>query len=202
MAPESYFVEPVVPDLRRFVDDFRNLLDRGLTGQPLLHALEPPTERLVDDPSWIADEWRRPQGELATWAMYRSQDPELGVFTTAVPPGAMTKVIHLTDGWVARVQGVQIERMYRRRADGTYEGFADLELTTADPVTLGELSPLYPDLDIHQVATAGDEPSVSPHVFGNDLGAVERQSFAPEEQTVVDLVSGYTNVDGRSNLGR
>jgi predicted metal-dependent enzyme (double-stranded beta helix superfamily) len=118
MAPESYYIEPVVSDLRRFVEDLRNLLDRGLSGQPLLNALKPPTERLIDDSSWIADEWRRP------------------------------------------------------------------------------------DLDIHQVAIAGDEPSVALHVLSNDLGTVERQPFAPEEQMVVDFVSGYTNVDGRSNRGR
>jgi len=204
MAPESYYLEPVEPRLRRFVEDFRNLLDGGLRGQPLLDALKRPTETLVDDPSWITDEWRRPVGELATWAMYRSQEPDLCVFTMVVPPGEATKVHnHLTDGWVACVQGTQIERIFRRVDDGSRDGFAELELISADPVALGELTPLrHPDLDIHQVATAGDEPSVSLHVLANDLGTVERQSFDPEAHTVVDFVSGYTNVDGRSNLGR
>lgn len=205
MAPESFYIEPVEPVLRRFVEDFRNVVARSGGTPALLDELRGPTEQLLYDPTWIGDEFRRPvPGETATWAVYRSQDPDLCIFTMVVPPGEMTKVHnHLTDGWVGCVQGTQLERMFRRVDDRSRPGHAELEIVAEDPVSLGELTPLsYPDHDIHQVVTTSSEASVSLHVLCNDLGTVERQMFEPEAERVSNFVSGYTNVTGRSAIGR
>jgi predicted metal-dependent enzyme (double-stranded beta helix superfamily) len=205
MAPQRYYVEPVEPVLRRFVEDFRNVVAREGGGPGLLDALRGPTEELLRDPSWITEEFRRPvPGTTATWAVYRSQAPDLCIFTMVVPPGEMTKVHnHLTSGWVGLVQGGQIERMFRRVDDGARPGHAELALVSAEEVSLGELTPLqYPDQDIHQVVTTSRDASVSLHVLCNDLGTVERQTFEPEAQRVAHFVSGYTNVTGHSAIGR
>ena len=121
-----------------------------------------------------------------------------------VMPGEMTRVHnHLTDGWVGLVQGEQVERKFRRRDDSSRPGFADLELVAEEAIALGALTPLqYPAADIHQVLTASRESSVSLHVLCNDLGTVKRQAFDPATQAVANFISGYTNVDGRSGIGR
>lgn len=202
---ESYYVEPVEPVLRRFVEDFRNIVAREGGGDALLTALKPSVQGLLTDPSWITEAFRQPVPDgTAAWAVYRSQDPDLCIFTMVVPPMAMTHVHnHLTDGWVGLVQGEQVERKFVRRDDGSRPGFAELELISEDPIALGELTPLkHPDEDIHQVLTASAVPSVSLHVLCNDLGTVERQAFEPDEQRVKDFISGYTNVDGASGIGR
>ena len=161
--------------------------------------------RSLYDPTWITEQFRQPVPDTtAAWAIYRSQEPDLCIFTMVVPPMAMTKVHnHLTDGWVGLVQGEQVERKFMRRDDGSRAGYADLELISEDPIALGELTPLrHPDEDIHQVITASAVPSVSLHVLCNDLGTVERQAFEPEDHEVEDFISGYTNVDGGSQIGR
>ena len=202
--PDAYYIEPVQRELRHFVEDFRNVVDSGERGDALLEHLKAPVQRLLDDPGWITEEFRRTHDDTATWAIYRSQDPDLCIFTMVVPPERMTKVHnHLTDGWVGLVQGAQVERKFRRRDDGARPGYAELELVAADPIGLGELTPLkHPDEDIHQVLTSSDVPSVSLHVLCNDLGTVERQAFDPEHHHVEDFISGYTNVDGASSIGR
>ena len=203
--PQSYDIEPVEAALRRFVEDFRNIVEREGRGPGMLDALRAPVEQLLYDPSWITQEFREPvPGDTAAWAVYRSQDPDLCIFTMVVPPLSMTKVHnHLTDGWVGLVQGEQIERKYMRRDDGSREGFAELELVSEDPIGLGEVTPIkHPDEDIHQVITASAVPSVSLHVLCNDLGTVERQAFDPDAQQVQNFVSGYTNIDGSSGIGR
>lgn len=202
---ESYYVEPVEAVLRRFVEDFRNIVAREGKGTHVLDALRAPVEGLLYDPSWITEEFRKPiPGDTAAWAIYRSQEPDLCIFTMVVPPMSMTKVHnHLTDGWVGLVQGEQIERKFMRRDDGSREGYAEIELVSEDPIGLGEITPLkHPDEDIHQVITASATPSVSLHVLCNDLGTVERQAFEPDEQRVQDFISGYTNVTGSSSIGR
>lgn len=203
--PDTYYIDPVQPVLRRFVEDFRNIAARDGGTAALMPNLRAATERLLLDPSWIGETFRRPvPGTTATWAVYRSQDPDLCIFTMVVPPDGATKVHnHLTSGWVGLVQGAQIERKYVRRDDGSRPGYARLELVSADPIRLGELTPLeHPHHDIHQVLTASAEASVSLHVLCNDLGSVERQSFEPEQESVTDFVSGYTNVSGGSLIGR
>lgn len=202
---EAYYIEPVEPVLRRFVEDFRNVVARAERGAPLLERLRTPMESLLHDPTWIGEAYRQPvPGATAAWAIYRSQEPDLCIFSMVVPPGEMTKVHnHLTDGWVGLVQGAQIERKFRRRDDGERPGYAELELVAEERIALGELTPLrHPDEDIHQVLTASDVPSVSLHVLCNDLGTVERQAFDPLERRVEDFVSGYTNLDGASGIGR
>lgn len=202
--PESFYVEPVQPVLRHFVEDLRNLVARE-GGAGLLEALKAPVERLLYDPAWITQEFREPAPDTtAAWAIYRSQEPDLCIFTMVVPPMSMTRVHnHLTDGWVGLVQGEQVERKFMRRDDGSRPGYAELELISEDPIKLGELTPLrHPDEDIHQVITSSAVPSVSLHVLCNDLGTVERQAFDPEHHHVEDFISGYTNVSGGSSIGR
>jgi 3-mercaptopropionate dioxygenase len=203
--PDSYYIEPVQPVLRRFVEDFRTIVDRERGSPGLLPSLRGPVEHLLYDPTWITEEFRRAiPGQTTTWAIYRSQDPDLCIFSMVVMPDEATKVHnHLTDGWVGLVQGAQVERKFRRLDDGSEPGRARLELVSQDPIRLGELTPLkHPDEDIHQVLTASDVPSVSLHVLCNDLGTVEREAFDPEHERVERFVSGYTNVDGASGIGR
>ena len=205
MAEQTYYIEPVEPVLRRFVEDFRNVVARAGGTPALLEELRGPTETLLNDPSWIDETFRKPvPGETATWAVYRSRNPDLCVFTMVVPPGEGTRVHnHLTDGWVGCVQGEQLERLFRRVDDRSRPDYAELEIVAEDRVSLGELTPLsYPDHDIHQVLTTSPDSSVSLHVLCNDLGTVERQLFEPETRRVENFVSGYTNVTGRSTIGR
>lgn len=204
MPPEAYYVEPVEQPLRHFVEDFRNIVAREGGTPGLLDSLRAPVQHLIGDMSWLGTEFLEPvPGTVAAWAVYRSQDPDLCIFTMVVPPGAATQVHnHLTDGWVGLVQGGQVERHFRRFDDGSRPGFADVRQVDEEPIRLGELTPIaHPDADIHQIRTTSSEPSVSLHVLCNDLGTVERQSFVPERQAVTNFVSGYTNVDGASLIG-
>jgi predicted metal-dependent enzyme (double-stranded beta helix superfamily) len=205
MPPEAFYVEPVQAVLRRFVEDFRNIVAREAPGQPRLDALRAPVEQLLDDRSWIGDEFLKPvPGETATWALYRSQEPDLCIFTMVVPPLQSTKIHnHLTDGWVGLVQGAQIERHFRRFDDGGRPGVSDVRQVGEHPIAFGEITPIqHPDADIHQIVTTSREASVSLHVLCNDLGTVERQTFDVDAGTATTFVSGYTNIDGASFIGR
>lgn len=205
MGEGLYYTRRRDAALRHFVEDFRTVVAGGARGRALLDALRTPLEALLDSRAWLEEPFLRPiPGDVAAWALYRSRDPDLCLFTMVVPPGMRTRVHnHLTDGWVALLEGGQVEHIYRRVDDGARPGFAELERVSATPVAEGELTPLlHPDLDIHAVETTSGGASVSLHVLANDLGTVERQSFDPEARTVENFVSGYSNVDGTSAIGR
>ena len=203
--PESFYFEPVEPVLRRFVEDFRNVIAREGGTPGVLPALRGPAETLLRDTSWVTEAQRQAiPGTTATWALYRSQDPDLCIFTMVVAPGEMTRVHnHLTDGWIGLVQGEQIERKFRRFDDGSRPDYADIRLTEEERIALGDLTPLqHPDNDIHQILTVSREASVSLHILCNDLGTVQRQSFDIDKHEATTFVSGYTNVDGQSGIGK
>lgn len=205
MPEQAFYIEPVERPLRHFVEDFRNIAVRE-TGQPRLDALRRPFEQLLEDPTWLNERFLDPVPgtAVATWAVYRSHDPDLCVFTMVVPPGERTQVHnHLTDGWVACIQGQQRELKFLRRDDAATPGAASLEQVAEELIENGAITPIkHPGDDIHQIITTSNEPSVSLHVLCNDLGSVNRQSFDPDAGTVTDFVSGYTNVDGASLIGR
>jgi 3-mercaptopropionate dioxygenase len=204
-VPELYYDEPVVPVLRRFVEDFRTVVAREGGTPGILPALRGPAETLLRDPSWITGAQRQPiPGATATYALYRSRDPDLCVFTMVVAPGEMTKVHnHLTDGWVGLVQGEQLERKFRRRDDAGRVGYAELDLVAEERIPLGGLTPIrHPDEDIHQILTLSPDASVSLHLLCSDLGTVARQAFDPDAHEVTTFVSGYTNVDGVTRIGQ
>ncbi|MCW2816831.1 MAG: type cysteine dioxygenase-like protein [Nocardioides sp.] len=48
------------------------------------------------------------------------------------------------------------------------------------------------DDDVHQVFCDGDEPCVGIHVYGADIGTLERRSYAPETGEVSWFVSRWT----------
>jgi predicted metal-dependent enzyme (double-stranded beta helix superfamily) len=111
MDNELYYTERRDPALRHFVEDFRTIIEGGARGRPLLDALRAPLDGLLDTRGWLEQPFLSAiPGDVATWALYRSRDPDLCLFTMVVPPGMRTRVHnHLTDGWVALLQGGQLE---------------------------------------------------------------------------------------------
>ena len=73
---------------------------------------------------------------------------------------------------------------------------ADLKLVAKNHLKVGSFYELIPPTgDIHRVVTTGDEPSISLHLLGNDVGCVWRHTFVPETGEVAPFRSGYTNRD-------
>ncbi len=72
------------------------------------------------------------------------------------------------------------------------------------PMRAGQVDRLQPgevvgvgsgEEDVHWVENAiADRPSVSIHVYGGNIGAIERHTFDPETSARKRFISGYTNV--------
>lgn len=87
---------------------------------------------------------------------------------------------------------------------GIYSG-AEREIRYAKPGGPGPLTPLADqvwergqvtvccttDDDVHSVVAEGDEPTVGIHVYGADIGAIERRMYDPATGEVRWFVSGW-----------
>ena len=194
--------------VREFIDTVKATADEYEEIPPLLEALADPFEELLADDEWLDERYQRlatddeedmgNMGEdIAQWLLYREGN-KLSLFTLVLPPGASTPVHdHLAWGLVGIYGGTQREEFYRRVDDGTTdEGEADLERVRTEQMERGDYYELVPpNNDIHSVETTSDEPSVSVHLLGADVGCIERHAFDADGGTVELFHSGYTNVE-------
>jgi predicted metal-dependent enzyme (double-stranded beta helix superfamily) len=93
--------------------------------------------------------------------------------------------------------GEQDEEIYEAAAPVRPDDrHADLTLVSKNHLGVGSFYELIPPTgDIHRVVTTSDEPSISLHLLGNDVGCVWRHRFEPETGEVAPFRSGYSNRD-------
>ena len=105
-------------------------------------------------------------------------------------PGQRTPVHdHLMWGLVGMLRGAEDAVSYTRSSDGP--GLIAGERTRLLPGMVEAVSPRIGD--IHTVANAlADQPSISIHLYGGNIGTVHRHSFDPKTGATAGFVSGYS----------
>ena len=203
-AEEEYFLDN--DRVRSFVARVRGTAERHEEVPDLLADLHDPFRELLLDDGWLPELYRNPPPEdyddrgemgrdIAQWLLYRGED--LVLFSLVIPPGVATPVHdHLAWGLVGLYGGTQREDFYRRVDDLDVDiGPAELEHLRTEEQGRGDFYELIPpDGDIHSVETTSEEPSVSVHLLGTDVGCIRRHAFDVEDSFVEQFQSHYTNV--------
>src|SRR5258707_12569534 len=199
MSAGEFFVDHSI--LRRFVATTEAILKEQIEVTDRLRHLRRSYAELLNDQTWLPDEFRQPNfnsamgGGIASWLLYRSEAKDLSLFSLVVPVGAATPVHdHLAWGLVGIYRGRQDETVYRRLDDGRDPARADLEVAKRQELGRGECYTLLPPTDdIHYVSTISDTPSISIHLLANDTACVWRHKFEPATGVVTPFRSGYAN---------
>lgn len=166
--------------------------DRGQT----IAQLHDSFAALLRDPTWLHADHRQPiAGQFSQYAIYRAADGDLSIMAMVVPSGVATPVHdHRAWGLVGVYQGEQREKVYRRIDDGSKPDFADLLQVAENILKPGDITTLLPPAgDIHMIETISEQPSISIHVLGNDIGCVHRHRYDVDHKTVHRFKSGYVN---------
>jgi predicted metal-dependent enzyme (double-stranded beta helix superfamily) len=106
-------------------------------------------------------------------------------------PGQHTPIHdHTVWGLIGMLRGAERCQRYRRTDDGRLVPHGGEEILHP-----GEVDAVSPTIgDIHVVANAlADQPSISIHVYGGNIGAVRRHVFDAQTGEVKDFVSGYSS---------
>jgi predicted metal-dependent enzyme (double-stranded beta helix superfamily) len=189
------------PEIRALIAETQRLIAGVRNDAARIEALKPAFGALLGAEGWLPDAYARPDtasrmgGGIAQYALYRSEDGSLCLFSLVVPAGAATPVHdHLAWGLVGIYRGQQDETVYRRLDDGADPARARLEIAKRQTLSRGEFYPLLPPADdIHYVQTISDTPSISIHLLANDTACVWRHKFDPDAGIVTPFRSGYTN---------
>ena len=177
--------------LRDFVVAVTHLVDQQHNEPEILAAVGPELAKLVARDDWLPDELAQPHPQFYRQYLLHADPLErFSVVSFVWGPGQRTPIHdHQVWGLIGMLRGQETAQPFGVDADGRLQA-------QGDAVTLrpGQVEAVSPRIgDIHQVSNAwADHTSVSIHVYGANIGAVHRWTYA-EDGSRKPFVSGYSN---------
>lgn len=176
--------------LRDFVGDIAALLPRAAGEADLLEQGGALLKALVAEDDWLPDAFAVPDPKrYRQYLLHCDTTERFSVVSFVWGPGQATPVHnHTVWGLVGVLRGAELSQGYGV-TDGAFGPIGEPHRLEA-----GDVEAVSPTVgDIHRVSNAyADRASVSIHVYGANIGAVRRATFA-EDGTSKTFISGYNN---------
>lgn len=126
--------------------------------------------------------------------IHAPKDRSFSIIAGVWQPGQTTPIHdHLTWALVGVYKGKEKESIFRRIDDYKNEKLAKLEMVSEKVNGPGHITVLG-EKGIHRVDNPFGEPTWTIHVYGRDIGNVERHSYDPVSGEISTFTSGYCNV--------
>jgi 3-mercaptopropionate dioxygenase len=190
---QTVISSPRISRLRDFVVAFGNLVETA-SGEPeILHGGSSLLKELVGVDNWLPA--RYAESSMIGYQQYllhADSRERFSVVSFVWGPGQKSPIHdHTVWGIVGILRGAEIEQSYSRTSDGRL-------VEQGAPVRLGkgEVTSVSPAIgDFHRVSNAlNDQPSISIHAYGANIGAVRRSMYEPDG-TSKTFISGYSNTE-------
>jgi predicted metal-dependent enzyme (double-stranded beta helix superfamily) len=177
---------PRVGRLRGFVQDFAALLDATDQESILLERGGRLLAGLVAHDDWLPDAYAQPDpARYQQYLLHCDSRQRFSVVSFVWGPGQATPVHdHTVWGLIGVLRGAEISQSHARGGP----------VGEPERLEAGAISAVSPTIgDIHRVHNAfADRTSISIHVYGADIGSVERSTYDASGQPK-RFVSGYAN---------
>lgn len=126
--------------------------------------------------------------------IFTPRDRSFSVIAGVWRPGQTTPIHdHLTWALVGVYRGREKESIFRRIDDNRNEKMAKLEVVSEKVNGPGYITVLG-ERGIHRVDNPFEEAAWTIHIYGKDIGNVERHSYDPVSGEISTFTSGYCNV--------
>ncbi len=177
--------------LARCVRDFEALLDRATGEAEILDRGRSFVAELIARDDWLPESHARPdRARYRQYLLHRDAHARFSIVSFVWGPGQATPIHdHTVWGLVGVLRGAEISERFAHTETG-------LHWIATDRLEAGDVDPVSPRIgDIHRVANAHtDRVSISIHVYGADIGAVERHIF-DAAGNARPFVSGYADLE-------
>jgi predicted metal-dependent enzyme (double-stranded beta helix superfamily) len=181
---------PIAP-LRDFVTAFGRLLDCETDEPRILEQGSALLRTLVADDSWLPAAYAEPHPTYyRQYLLHADSTERFSVVSFVWGPGQATPVHdHTVWGLIGMLRGAEYSQGWRQQADGS--NVPDGVGLRLEPGQVEAVSPRIGDMHrVHNVFD--DRVSISIHVYGANIGAVQRHTY-PAEGGRKPFVSGYSN---------
>jgi predicted metal-dependent enzyme (double-stranded beta helix superfamily) len=177
--------------LLTFVKELALLLETKPSEELIFSKGKALLENLIAVDDWLPEEFCKAHPQYyQQYLLYADPLDRFSVVSFVWGPGQKTPLHnHTVWGMVGQLRGQERSADYHQQADGSYK--AD-EFTLCKP---GQVATVSPNThDIHVVENAlSDQTSISIHVYGGNIGRIERSVFDPTTGTEKLFISGYAN---------
>ncbi|KUR77544.1 cysteine dioxygenase [Novosphingobium sp. Fuku2-ISO-50] len=177
--------------LRTFVTGLADVLAATDDEAEILQSGSKLLARLVAHDDWLPDAFAVPHPDrYQQYLLHCDSRERFSIVSFVWGPGQGTPIHdHRVWGLIGMLRGREQAQRYDRAPDGSLHSHG-----TVDTLSPGDVEAVSPRIgDIHRVWNAlPDAPSISIHVYGGNIGAVERATFAPDG-TPKRFISGYAN---------
>jgi len=181
-----------IAPLREFVIEMTNLVSHESVEQNLISKGSTLLKTLIQSDAWLPEFCTVPHPEFYQQFLLHA-DP-LGRFSVVSfvwGPGQKTPIHdHCIWGLIGMLRGMEKGQHYKQLPSGG--------LVMDGPETVlrqGDIEAVSPAIgDIHVVSNAiPDKTSISIHVYGANIGAVQRHTYDPVTGSMKNFVSGYSS---------
>jgi predicted metal-dependent enzyme (double-stranded beta helix superfamily) len=181
--------------LRDFVGEAEQIVQTKDNESDAMRKLKPKLEALITSSSPIPSSAFSPrQDRYAMNLIYKPKDERFSVIGAVWKPGQTTPIHdHLTWAMIGTYRGQERESIFRRSDNLSNAHYAKLQKVSERTNQKGHVTVLGSS-GIHRVDNVASEPALSIHVYGRDIGSVERHTYDPVTGEVGKFVSGYCNV--------
>lgn len=167
------------PAVETFVHAVEEIVVRGGTEQEITAEVAEHLRPLVAHGVDIVPEaYRQPREDMyAMYPLYVAPDHSFCVAAAVWGIGQVTPIHdHGTWGVIGIVDGVEHEARFAFPQGGRAPAFLGEHDLVPGDVDVCCTS----DQDIHRVSCEGDRPTVALHVYGGDIGTIERRAYDPD----------------------
>ncbi|HEY0212078.1 MAG TPA: hypothetical protein VGC40_00555 [Paenirhodobacter sp.] len=175
--------------LRDFVVEMTRLVDRETEEEALFRTARPLLSDLLRDRRWLAAPFAATGERYQQYLLHCDPLQRFSLVSFVWGPGQATPIHdHTTWGLLGVLDGAEQSQRYAHH-DGIWHPQGDLNLF--EP---GDIDAVSPNIgDVHRVSNAlADKTSISIHLYGGNIGAIDRHVFDAETGAQKPFRSGYS----------
>jgi predicted metal-dependent enzyme (double-stranded beta helix superfamily) len=177
--------------LLTFVKSLATVLEKHPSEEIIFSQGKILLENLIREDDWLPEAFSKPHPlYYQQYLLYADPLDRFSVVSFVWGPGQKTPLHnHTVWGMVGQLRGQERSANYYQRSDGSYK--AD-ESFVYKPGQVATVSPMTHD--IHVVENdLSDQTSISIHVYGGNIGRIQRGVFDPITGVEKRFISGYAN---------
>ncbi|HLJ15823.1 MAG TPA: hypothetical protein VKV15_15095 [Bryobacteraceae bacterium] len=191
---QPVIASPRIGRLRDFIIAFSHLIESTAAEPDILHEGSRLLKELIAVDDWLPARYAESSASgYQQYLLHADSQERFSVVSFVWGPGQKSPIHdHTVWGIVGILRGAEMEQSYARRSsDGRF-----VEEGTPERLEQGQVTAVSPAIgDFHRVSNAlEDRPSVSIHIYGANIGAIQRSMYEPDGSSRT-FISGYSNIE-------
>jgi len=180
--------------MKTFIKELEQIVSQGGTEIEVTAKVAARLEPILTEPDLLpsAQMMMKERG-YAMYPVHVADDGTFSIAAMVLDTGQVTPIHdHGTWGVIGIYKGAEHEERFLREENVPLDQPASVQILPSNDVSAGKVHICCTsDKDIHRVSCGTNEPCVGIHVYGADIGTMQRRSYQLETGIAKAFVSGW-----------